>query len=101
MSRRYKRKNKPKMETSKVILLVIGVSLAVTILFSMVMMVITHDLSPIDWILTGMYGLAATAVGFYYNKAKAENKIKLKKKYGKELTEGIVDSDALVDESAG
>lgn len=82
-----------KYECSKIILVIIGSAIGIVILYSMVMMAITQNLDPINWILVGLFSLADVAVGFYYNKAKKENEIKLRSIYGKELTKGIVGTD--------
>lgn len=73
---------KQKMEFSKK--LFIGVSLlnVVIILFTLVMVWRTLDLSPLSWLIPSAFAELATATGFYYNKSKAENKIKLMKIYG-------------------
>ena len=77
-------------EFSKIILLVIAVVLLLVIVFSMIMIAVTRDLSPIDWILGGLFSLADVAVAFYYWKARKENEIKLRAAYGKEMTDGII-----------
>ena len=77
-------------EFSKAILVVIAVAILLVVVFAMIMMAITQDLSPIDWILGGLFSLANVAVGFYYWKARKENEIKLSVAYGKEMTDGIV-----------
>jgi len=71
------RKVKQKTEFSKLILIAVSIAVTIVIVFSMVMMWRTNDLSPISYILGGLFVELATATGFYYNKAKAENIIKL------------------------
>ena len=44
------------------------------------------DLTPLAYLIPAVTAETATGTGFYYNKAKAENKIKLKKSLGLELT---------------
>lgn len=69
-------------EFSKVILLFVSmVSLAVLI-FSLYMIYSTGDLSPLAYIVPSVFAELAAATGFYYNKAKAENKIKLMRANG-------------------
>lgn len=80
-------------EFSKLILFAIAIVLLLVIVFAMVMIAITRDLGPIDWILGGLFSLADVAVAFYYWKARKENEIKLRVAYGKELTDGIVGSN--------
>lgn len=78
------------MEFSKLILFAVAAVLLLVIIFAMVMIAITRDLGPIDWILGGLFSLADVSVAFYYWKARKENEIKLRVTYGKEITEGIV-----------
>ena len=61
------------MEFSKLILIVASIAVTIVTEFSMVMIWRTNDLSPINYILGGLFAELATATGFYYNKAKAEN----------------------------
>ena len=73
---------KKKIEFSKVICIgVILVDIAVTA-FTLYMIYKTGDLSPLAYVIPSTAGAAATALGFYYSKAKAENKIKLMRQYG-------------------
>lgn len=73
---------KKKIAFSKVICIgVIFVDIAVTA-FSLYMIYKTGDLSPLAYVIPSTAGAAATALGFYYSKAKAENKIKLMQQYG-------------------
>ena len=75
------------MEFSKKILIVAAIINILVIGFSCVMIVITCDLSPLCYLIPSVAGEVATGTGFYYAKAKAENKIKLMRKYGVEMTE--------------
>lgn len=65
---------------------VFTMSIAVMV-FACVMMWRTCDLTPLAYLLPTVGTEASTALGFYFWKAKAENKIKLAKTYGIELTE--------------
>jgi hypothetical protein len=80
-----KRSRKRKVEFSKLIL--IGVSTATTAVavFSCVMIWKTSDLSPLAYLIPAVFTELATATGFYFNKAKMENQIKLKKVYGVDI----------------
>lgn len=73
--RRVKRKS-PK-EFSKKILIVAGIINAVVIVFTMVMIWRTLDLSPLAYLIPSVAAEVATGTGFYYSKAKVENRIKL------------------------
>ena len=75
------------MEFSKKILIVAAIINILVIGFSCLMIVITRDPSPLCYLIPSVAGEVATGTGFYYAKAKAENKIKLMRKYGVEMTE--------------
>ena len=70
-------KKKPPKEFSKKILIVAGIINAVVIVFTMVMIWRTLDLSPLAYLLPSVAAEVATGTGFYYSKAKVENRIKL------------------------
>lgn len=73
---------KKKVEFSKVILIVASVINIAVIAFSCCMIYKTMDLTPLAYLLPSVGAEVAAGTGFYYNKAKAENKIKLMKEYG-------------------
>lgn len=82
MSRRTK---KPKREFSKLILyVVVAVTVGVTA-FTLIMIWRTENLEPLAYLIPAVFAELATATGFYYSKAKAENRIKLRKLYGPEI----------------
>ena len=70
-------KKKPPKEFSKKILIVAGIINAVVIVFAMVMIWRTLDLSPLAYLIPSVAAEVATGTGFYYSKAKVENRIKL------------------------
>lgn len=70
-------KKKPPKEFSKKILIVAGIINAVVIVFTMVMIWRTLDLSPHAYLIPSVAAEVATGTGFYYSKAKVENRIKL------------------------
>ena len=70
-------KKKPPKEFSKKILIVAGIINAVVIVFTMVMIWRTLDLSPLAYLIPSVAAEVATGTGFYYSKAKVENGIKL------------------------
>lgn len=72
-------KKKPQMEFSKKILIVAGVINGIVILFTMVMIWRTLDLTPLTYLIPSVAAEVATGTGFYYSKAKVENRIKLMK----------------------
>ena len=70
-------KKKPPKEFSKKILIVAGIINTVVIVFTMVMIWRTLDLSPLTYLIPSVAAEVATGTGFYYSKAKVENRIKL------------------------
>lgn len=70
-------KKKPPKEFSKKILIVAGIINAVVIVFTMVMIWRTLDLSPLAYLIPSVAAEVATGTGFYYSKTKVENRIKL------------------------
>lgn len=66
-----------KVEFSKLIFLGVSiVTMAITV-FSCRMIWITMDTSALAYLIPAVFAEMASATGFYYTKAKAENKIKL------------------------
>lgn len=72
-------KKKPPKEFSKRILIVAGIINTVVIVFTMIMIWRTLDLSPLAYLIPSVAAEVATGTGFYYSKAKVENRIKLMK----------------------
>lgn len=73
---RYKRRKRP-LEFSKKILIIAAITNMVVIVFALIMMWRTNDLSPLAYLIPSVAAEVATGTGFYYSKAKAENQIKL------------------------
>lgn len=68
---------KKKVEFSKLIFVGVSVlTLAITI-YSCYIIWITMDTSALAYLIPAVFAEMASATGFYYTKAKAENKIKL------------------------
>lgn len=67
-----------KREFSKIILTAVSIATALVVVASFVLMFITHDTSPLAYIIGGCFAELANATGFYYWKAKNENMIKIK-----------------------
>lgn len=78
---------KRKVEFSKKIFVGVAIGTALIVIFSLVIVWKTGDTSPLTYIIPAMFAELATATGFYYKKAEAENKIKLKRLYGKNTAE--------------
>lgn len=80
---RVKQKKKP--EFSKLIMGCVGAVTLVVTVFTLVIIWRTNDTTPLAYLIPAIFGELATATGFYYSKAKAENRIKLRKQYGPEV----------------
>ena len=74
-----------KREFSKVILAVAGAVTGIVTAFTLAVVWKTGDTSPLAYLIPAVFAELATATGFYYSKAKAENRIKLRQKYGSEV----------------
>lgn len=74
-----------KQEFSKTIFIMIAAWAMIITLFAMVMIAITGDTSALEFLIAAIFTEVATATGFYFSKAKAENRIKLRKKYGEDI----------------
>jgi len=66
-----------KVEFSKLIFVGVSVVTVAIVLFSCRMIWITMDTSALAYLIPAVFAEMASATGFYYSKAKAENKIKL------------------------
>lgn len=66
-----------KVEFSKLIFVSVSVVTVAIVLFSCRMIWITMDTSALGYLIPAVFTEMAAATGFYYSKAKAENKIKL------------------------
>ena len=80
-------KNKLKIEFSKLIMVFAAVVNVGVIVFACVAMWQTGDLSALCYLIPSVAAEVATATGFYYSKAKVENRIKLMSAYGVEMSE--------------
>ena len=81
------RRNKKSMEFSKKILVVAAIVNIAVIVFTFIMIWRTCDLSPLAYLIPAVATETATGTGFYYAKAKVENRIKLMRTYKVEPTE--------------
>ncbi len=77
--------HKKKREFSKIILTTVGAVTLVVSAFTMAVVWKTNDTAPMAYLIPSVFGELATATGFYFSKAKAENQIKLRKSYGPEI----------------
>ena len=67
------------LEFSKKIMIAAGTINLIVILFTLVMVWRTLDLTPLAYLIPAVAAEVATGTGFYYSKAKVENRIKLMK----------------------
>ena len=58
---------------SKILLIVSDMFAGATVILTFIAVFITRDLSPLAFLIPGVFGLSTVAHGFYYWKAKAEN----------------------------
>lgn len=79
--------HKKKLEFSKKILIIAGVINVIVIAFTLLMIWRTNDTTPLSYLLPSVAAEVATGTGFYYSKAKVENRIKLMKFYEVDPTE--------------
>lgn len=79
------RRKKPKREFSKLILIAVGAVTVLVTAFTFIMIWRTNDLSPLGYLIPAVFGELGVGTGFYYSKAKAENRIKLRKLYGPDI----------------
>ena len=76
------RRKRQKLEFSKVLWAIAFLSATVFDIFCGIMVWRTLDMSVFAYWIPAKYTELATATGFYFAKAKAENAIKLQKYYG-------------------
>lgn len=79
------RAQKKKYEFSKLILFTVGIVAFLVTIFTFIMVWRTDNLEPLVYLIPAIFAELATATGFYYSKAKAENRLKLRKLYGADI----------------
>lgn len=84
-----KRKYKRKFEFSKIIVICLGIVVGIVTTFTLLVVYDTKDTSPLAYLIPAVYTALATGTGFYYNKAKFENQIKLRKQYGSQVYKDV------------
>jgi len=73
--------NKPfklKMEFSKKIFFGISIMVCMVTIFACYMMYETKNLSPLSYLIPSLFAELGVATGFYYDKARKENELKIK-----------------------
>lgn len=82
---------KRRSEFSKRIIIFMTVFTLVITVFALALMWRTGDTSPLAYLIPSVFAEYATATGFYYWKARTENKIKLMRLYGKSAEKVLED----------
>ena len=82
-----------KYEFSKLIMMFSGAVVLLITAFTLFMIFRTDNLDPLMYLIPAAFGAFGTAAGFYYSKAKKENEIKLRKKYGAEIYNDVKGED--------
>ena len=82
-----KDKKKQKMEFSKKIFFIVITLFVIVLAYSMALMWKTGITDGLAYLIPSVGTITATAIGFYYWKARAENTIKLSKMHGMTLEE--------------
>ena len=70
---------KKKREFSKIIITIVGAVTLVVSAFTMAVVWKTSDTAPLAYLIPSVFGELATATGFYFSKAKAENRSNFEK----------------------
>lgn len=81
-----------KCEFSKTIVVFSASFSVIVSAISVILMWRFGDLSALSYLIPAVFAEMATATGFYYWKARTENKIKLIQKYG-EIAEKAIDTE--------
>lgn len=74
---------------------IIGLTTLVVVV-TIILMFITGDISPLEWLIPSVFVESSVVSGFYSYKAKAENKIKLETR--KLILEKVLEGDMVEDE---
>ena len=82
-----KNSSKRKPEFSKVIFACAAALTAVVTIFTFAAVWKTGDLSPLAYLIPAVFGELATATGFYYWKARNENRAKYTQEFVKSFAE--------------
>jgi len=82
-----KKKQKQKMEFSKMAFICTAVLFGLVIVASIALMWKTDTTDALSFLIPSASGLTVTATGFYYQKAKVENIIKISKEHNLTINE--------------
>lgn len=61
------------METSKIILMATLIMALLVVIIAGISIIVNHDSVVLEFLITGVFGLTSTSLGFYFWKAKNEN----------------------------
>lgn len=78
------KRSRPKREFSKILLVCVSIVTLLLTMYVCILAWVTMDMSVFAYLIPAVFTELATATGFYYAKAKAENEIKLNKLMEKE-----------------
>lgn len=92
---------KKKKEFSKRIFVGVSVLTSAVVIFSFYMMWETKDLSPLSYLIPSTFTAFSAAIAFYFNKAKVENKIKLKSAFKMPLKDSDFEEDSTTEDWGG
>lgn len=73
------RKKKKEIEYSKLILRWLISIQTLIVVSSIGLMIYVQDVTPLEWLIPSMSAELSISIGFYYNKAKRENELKIRK----------------------
>ena len=68
-----------KKEFSKIIFVLVTIMVFIVTVFSLLMVWLTRELQPLNWLIIAWFSEMAVITGFYYNKAKNENMKKIER----------------------
>lgn len=83
--------NKKKFEFSKIIIFIVGVVTIAVTAFTLYMVWETKDMTVMAYLIPAIFAETASSTGFYFWKARTENKIRM----SKELQEDPLDKELL------
>lgn len=61
------------METSKIILMATLIMAMLVVIIAGISVIVNNDSVVLEFLITGVFGLTSTSLGFYFWKAKNEN----------------------------
>lgn len=71
--RRKEKQNKKKKEYSKIVVAIVLLFCTVVTVFSMIMIWLTRDLSPLSYLIPSVFAETGAVISFYLKKSENEN----------------------------